>query len=133
MTGFCIHFCIQFTEGDFQLQNLSDHIDQCEALEGAKATRKLVEFGINCKSILTTLHYFDICSGVLVPDVMHDVLEGVLQYETKLLLNRCIFEEEYFTAETLEQLIASYELVSWRQPIDPLLSTARHLAKRTIL
>ena len=53
MTGFCIHFCIQFTEGDFQLRNLSDHIDQCEALEGAKATRKLVEFGINCKSILT--------------------------------------------------------------------------------
>lgn len=110
MTGFCIHFCIQFTEEDFQLRNLSDHIDQCEALEGAEATRKSVEFGINCKSILTTLHYFDICSGVLVPDVMHDVLEGVLQYETKLLLNHCIFEEEYFTAETLEQLIASYEL-----------------------
>ena len=78
MTGFCIHFCIQFTEEDFQLRNLSDHIDQCEALEGAEATRKSVEFGINCKSILTTLHYFDICSGVLVPDVMHDVLEGVL-------------------------------------------------------
>ena len=111
MTGFCIHFCIQFTEEDFQLRNLSiTLIMQCEALEGAEATRKSVEFGINCKSILTTLHYFDICSGVLVPDVMHDVLEGVLQYETKLLLNHCIFEEEYFTAETLEQLIASYEL-----------------------
>ena len=102
--------CIQFTEEDFQLRNLGDHIDQCKMPESAEGVRKSVEFGINSESILTTLHYFDICSGALVPDVMHDILEGVLQYETELSLNHCIFEEEYFTAEVLEQLIASYEL-----------------------
>ena len=103
-------FCVQFIEDDLQLRKLSEHLEECETLEGAEAAKNSKEYGINCKSIFTTLQYFDICSGALVPDVMHDVLEGVLQYEAKLLLNHCIFEEGYFRADTLEQLMASFEL-----------------------
>jgi hypothetical protein len=43
------------------------------------------------RSALMELRYFDICSGALVPDVLHDVLEGGLQYEAKLLLQHCIY------------------------------------------
>ena len=98
---------MQFIEDDFQLRKLSEHLEECETLQGAEAAQNSVEYGINSKSILTTLQYFDVCSGALVPDVMHDVLEGVLQYEAKLLLKHCIFEEEYFRADTLERLVAS--------------------------
>ena len=35
----------------------------------------------------------NICSGMLVPDVMHDILEGVLQYECKHLLVQLISEK----------------------------------------
>ena len=56
------------------------------------------------------LRYFDICSGALVPDVLHDVLEGGLQYEAKLLLQHCIISQGYFTLDELNQLIQYYEL-----------------------
>lgn len=54
------------------------------------------------------LDYFDVCDSLL-PDVMHDLLEGCLQYEAKLLLQYCI-EEKYFTRKTLNRLIEAYDL-----------------------
>lgn len=41
--------------------------------------------------------YFHVCDGSLLPDIMHDLLEGALQYETKLLLKSLITEEKLFT------------------------------------
>lgn len=55
------------------------------------------EYGINRRSDLLRLDHFDLCSGALLPDVMHDILEGTLQYELKLLLKYCIKEEHFFT------------------------------------
>lgn len=40
---------------------------------------------------------------------MHDILEGVLQYETKELLKNYIKEERYITLETLNDQIAKYD------------------------
>ena len=41
---------------------------------------------------------------------MHDVLEGVLQYEVKLLLCHCIRDEKYFRLSLLNDCIENYEL-----------------------
>ena len=46
----------------------------------------------------------------VVPDVMHDILEGVLQYEVKLILAQFISEDRYFTMEQLNHTIESLEL-----------------------
>ena len=35
---------------------------------------QLDSYGMNHQSIFTSLHHLDICSGVLVPDIKHDVL-----------------------------------------------------------
>lgn len=43
-------------------------------------------YGVNRRSSLNSLTYFDVSSGALVPDIMHDVLEGVLPLELKLML-----------------------------------------------
>ena len=43
-------------------------------------------FGVNRRSLLTSLTYFDVTSGSLIPDVMHDFLEGVIPLELKLML-----------------------------------------------
>lgn len=43
-------------------------------------------YGINRNSILNDLKYFHVCSGALIPDIMHDMLEGVLRHEVKLML-----------------------------------------------
>lgn len=57
--------------------------------------------GVNRDSILNELSYFHVCGGGLLPDVMHDILEGALEYEMKLMLQQFIYEEHYFTLEEL--------------------------------
>lgn len=40
---------------------------------------------------------------------MHDVLEGALQYEAKLLLLKFIHEDKYFTLEYVNSLIECFD------------------------
>lgn len=68
------------------------------------------EYGINRESILDSLTYFCTCTGAMVPDVMHDILEGVLQYEVKLMLKHFIFVEKYFTCDYLNAKLRNMEL-----------------------
>ena len=68
-----------------------------------------IEYGVNHRSILMDLQYFDLCSGVLIQDAMHDLLEGVLQYETKLLLRHYI-NNGNFTLQNLNMAIEHLEL-----------------------
>lgn len=60
---------------------------------------KSKEFGINRNSALNELAYFHVCSGALIPDIMHDILEGALQYEFKLMLQVMTRTENYFTLD----------------------------------
>lgn len=46
----------------------------------------------------------------MVPDVMHDVLEGVLQYESKIMLKQFINQDHYLTLAQLNQQIEAFEL-----------------------
>ena len=55
------------------------------------------------------LSHFDMCKGELAPDVMHDLLEGVLQYEVKLLLLYCV-SSHFFSLDFLNDKIKSFEL-----------------------
>ena len=63
------------------------------------------EYGINYRTSLMDLKYFDPCSGGLVPDVMHDVLEGVLQREVKLILQHCVNSMKYFRLTQLNGIM----------------------------
>ena len=49
------------------------------------------------------------CNGGLVPDIMHDVLEGALAYEAKLLLVYLI-KEKFFTLGELNSRLENLEL-----------------------
>jgi hypothetical protein len=52
--------------------------------------------------------YFHVVDG-LVPDVLHGVLEGVLQYGVKLLLRHLILHEKSFTLDQLNHCIQSFD------------------------
>ena len=99
---------LQFSEKDFTLCTLTHHLRLCDDIKVNSDTSR--EYGVNRKSVLTKLQYFDICSGALVPDIMHDVLEGVLQYETKLVLIHLIQSCHYLTLRYLNHLIACVNL-----------------------
>jgi hypothetical protein len=56
--------------------------------------------GVNRKSILNNSRYFHVVDG-LPGDAMHDILEGVLQYECKEMLKVFIFVEKHFSLDQL--------------------------------
>ena len=66
-------------------------------MEQDSTGEKSKEYGINRNSALNELAYFHVCCGALIPDIMHDILEGALQYEIKLMLQFMIRGENYFT------------------------------------
>ena len=68
------------------------------------------EYGINRQSALNSLRYFHVCDGSLIADVMHDLLEGVLQYEVKLMLQYMINVENYFTLHMFNSKLENLEL-----------------------
>ena len=105
---YCMHIvclCIQFSESDFELRTIDDHLQHCDELE--TNVEASTEYGVNRKSVLTQLQFFNLCSGALIPDIMHDVLEGVLQYEAKLVLAHIISHCRHIH---LNNMIESIEL-----------------------
>ena len=72
------------------LRNPQKHDEQCTIIERQTTDDMYrhysVLYGINQRSILDSLTYFKVAAGTLIPDVMHDLLEGVLVLETKLML-----------------------------------------------
>ena len=58
-------------------------------------------YGVNERSVFMELKFFDICSGSLIADVMHDLLEGAAQHEAKLL-KYLVLEKQYLLAHSLE-------------------------------
>ena len=70
------------------------------------------EYGINRRSALNDLKYFHVCNGALIPDIMHDVLEGILQYEAKLMLQYMINVENFFSVNMFNSKLRNLELSS---------------------
>jgi len=66
--------------------------------------------GINWDSILNDLTYFHVCDGYLVPDIMHNIQEGALQYEVKLLLKVMTCAESYITLDEINARLECLEL-----------------------
>ena len=99
-----------FLECQFQLRNKKDHEDQCDLIKNDDSGNYSKEFGINRNSALNDLEYFHVCNGSLIPDIMHDVLEGMLQYEAKLMLQHLINTENYFTLDMFNTKLENLEL-----------------------
>lgn len=53
-------------------------------------------------------HYFHVIGG-LPADAMHDILEGVLQYECKEVLKVFVNEEKYFTLDQSNERIRDFD------------------------
>ena len=111
MSSFLL-FCYQFLEEHFQPQNETDHENYCDLIENDPSGNMSKEYGINRRSVLNDLKYFHVCNGALIPDIMHDVLEGVLQYEAKLMLQHMINVEKYFSVDMFNSKLQNLELSS---------------------
>ena len=81
-------FFFQFVESQFTLRTDERHSYHCGVLDrqdlsSADKQHFSLVYGVNRRALL--LSYFSVASGALIPDIMHDVLEGALPLEVKLM------------------------------------------------
>ena len=76
---------MQFFAEEFQLKTKEAHVRRCQNLGGPLHDHVATTYGIHHNSILNSSRFYHVTEG-LPPDIMHDILEGVLQYEVKELL-----------------------------------------------
>ena len=79
---------VLFLEHEFQLRTPLQYNHHCHLIEDNAdlASHYSTTFGINHPSALNSLLFFNISEGSLLPDIMHDILEGVLPLALKLML-----------------------------------------------
>jgi len=68
-----------------------------------------ITYGINYESVLNQLDDFDVGNGQLPQDVMHILLEGVLPYTIKAMLQSFVCKNHFFTIEYVNQRISSFK------------------------
>lgn len=104
----CIIIFVQFREEQFQLRTRAGYAAHCDGLEGPLRNHIATTFGVTRNALLNSCRYFHVLDG-LVPDVMHDLLEGSLPLLTKLLLTYYVREQRLFSLANLNSRIASYK------------------------
>ncbi len=92
---------ICLNEASCQLRNPDTHFEQCQLLEGPfLGDHYSTNFGINRCSILEDVPGFSVTTCI-PHDIMHDLFEGVVPYELKLLIIHCV--EQVFHYGSVEQ------------------------------
>jgi len=105
-------------ESNCLVRSSDTHYEQCSLLSGPLHDHYSTSFGVNRRSRLEEVPGFSVVNG-LPHDIMHDLFEGVVPYELKLLLTHCV-HAKYFTMDTLNERIDAYDFGSNRPSnIDP--------------
>ncbi|XP_041474010.1 uncharacterized protein LOC121422851 [Lytechinus variegatus] len=94
-----------FSDEDFQLREMEEHdeLSQIAADRGRGDSDSGIR-GVCPLNVLSSFH----CVNNFNFDVMHDLLEGVCQYEIKLILNQLLFVDQFMTLSEFNQRISSF-------------------------
>ena len=96
-------------ESDCVLRTADSHFEQCALLTGPLSAHYSTCYGINRLSILEEIPSFSVTSG-LPHDIMHDLFEGVVPYQMRLLICHCI-ANTYYTIEELNRRITAFDFL----------------------
>ena len=92
---------------EFQRRTPETHSQHCESLLGALCNHYQTTYGVMFDSVLNQSHYFHVTNG-LVPDAMHDLLEGCVPYEVKEMLKVMIDTNSYFNLDEVNTRVANF-------------------------
>jgi len=79
----------------FVLRDSVNYEYHCSLLTGVLRESDSVTYGINYPSALNQLDDFSVGNGQLPQDVMHILLEGVLPYTIKAMLQSFVCEKHF--------------------------------------
>ena len=95
---------MKFVTEDFEPRNRDTHATHCSQLLGPLHEHVSTMYGLVRDSILNTSKFFYVTEG-LAPDIMHDILEGCLQYEVKELSKYFILDQNIISLFLLNDKI----------------------------
>lgn len=101
------HGSLQFIESAFTVRNKEIYDHHCESLGGPLHEHMATTYGMWRNSELNRLKYFHVTTG-MVPDIMHDILEGSLELCIRHLLVEYIREQKAFSLSTLNERIKTF-------------------------
>ena len=99
-------FHVQFSSDDYKPRTRETHGNHCRDLDGPLHDHIETTYGLDCNSFLKSLQFFHVTDG-LSPDIMHDVLEGGLEYEAKELL-KYLTDQKHLDAHELNGRIEAF-------------------------
>lgn len=81
----------------------------CSLLSGPLAEVDSITYGINYESALNRLMDFHVCDSQLPQDIMHILLEGVVPYTIKAMLQSYVNVKKYVTLYDVNQRIVHFK------------------------
>jgi len=93
----------------FVLRNPITYEYHCSLLSGVLGESDSVTYGVNSKSVLNELDDFSVGNGQLPQDVMHILLEGVIPYTVKAMLQSFVYKENFFSINYVNRKISSFK------------------------
>lgn len=98
---------MQFSEEEFQLRSHATHLSHISDLNGPLHDHIATTYGVSENSLLNSSRYFHVVDG-LVPDIMHDILEGTAQLVLRCLIQYLVLERKVFSFKTLNERISIF-------------------------
>lgn len=101
---------LQFCSSNLHLRTKKMYEKHCEHLSTLGVEHAATVYGVNRNAGLNRLKYYHVVDG-LPPDVMHDMLEGVVNCEVKIMLQIYINEKKLFTLNQLNRRMKFFRCV----------------------
>ena len=98
---------MQFKSCKFTPRSPETYDYHCLLLLGPLASEHSTTYGITGSSILNDISHFHVVTQ-LPQDIMHVLLEGVVPYEVRLMLNAFITEDKLLTLDMLNERVGSF-------------------------
>ena len=99
---------VHFRECEYTLRDSLSHKHHCSLINGPDSAKHSADYGVNRRSLLEDLPYFSVVKA-MPHDIMHNIFEGVVPYEMKLLIDFCSNTQSYFSLATLNHRIVSFD------------------------
>ena len=124
-------FKVHFNSTCFTLRDTTTHKQQCSNLLTAGPLKDHYSkiYGVTGETILLGVKHYSLCDWGLPHDVMHDLFEGVVQYEIKLLLLHCV-DEKYFSLTDFNNRLLSFKYGYSEVADKPVPITTQHLRSK---
>ena len=91
------------------MRNPETHDHYCDLIQCPNSDFFSMNYGFKRQSSLNTLKHYHVCDMGLPPDIMHDVLEGVLPYTMRLLLKHLVGEAKLLTLQQVNSCISDFD------------------------